>query len=81
VTFDGTSIAPLLKGAGADWPDRILVTDSQRIEHPEKWRKSAVMTDRWRLINGKELYDLPRDPGQSRDVAAEYPGERLAAFR
>jgi len=73
VTFDGTSIAPLLKGAGADWPDRILVTDSQRIEHPEKWRKSAVMTDRWRLINGKELYDLPRDPGQSRDVAAEYP--------
>jgi len=73
VTFDGTSIAPLLKGDDADWPDRILVTDSQRIEHPEKWRKSAVMTDRWRLINGKELYDLPRDPGQENDVADEYP--------
>jgi len=72
-TFDGTSLAPLLKGDDADWPDRILVTDSQRIEHPEKWRKSAVMTDRWRLINGKELYDLPRDPGQTSDVADEYP--------
>ncbi|MBN2134066.1 MAG: arylsulfatase [Sedimentisphaerales bacterium] len=73
VTFDGTSITPLLKGDDANWPDRILVTDSQRIEHPEKWRKSAVMTDRWRLVNGKELYDLPRDPGQTSDVAAEYP--------
>jgi len=73
VTFDGTSIAPLLKGDNAEWPDRILVTDSQRIEHPEKWRKSAVMTDRWRLINGTELYDVPRDPGQSSDVAAKYP--------
>jgi len=73
VEFDGTSIVPLLEGDDAGWPDRILVTDSQRIEHPEKWRKSAVMTDRWRLINGKELYDMSRDPGQKNDVADEYP--------
>jgi len=42
---------------------------SQRIEHPEKWRKSAVMTQRWRLINGKELYDIQADPAQGSDVA------------
>jgi arylsulfatase A-like enzyme len=72
VGLDGTSIAPLLKGDDAGWPDRVLVTDSQRIEHPEKWRKSAVMTDRWRLVNGKELYDIQADPGQKNDIAASH---------
>jgi len=73
VKFDGTSIVPLLKGADGNWPDRVLITDSQRIEHPEKWRKSAVMTDRWRLINGRELYEIHADPGQQNDVAGEHP--------
>ena len=72
VKFDGTSLAPLLRSANADWPDRILVTDSQRIEHPEKWRKSAVMTDHWRLVNGRELYDIHADAGQKNDVANEH---------
>ncbi len=72
VKFDGVSLAPLLRRADADWPDRTLVTDSQRIEHPEKWRKSAVMTDRWRLVNGKELCDIHTDPGQKGDVAGEH---------
>ncbi|MBN2316206.1 MAG: arylsulfatase, partial [Sedimentisphaerales bacterium] len=71
--FDGDSIAQLLTGDDEDWPDRTLVTDSQRIEHPEKWRKSAVMTDRWRLINGKELYDMKVDPGQKKDIADAHP--------
>jgi len=30
-----------------------------------------VMTDRWRLINGKELYDIPADPGQKNDMSRE----------
>jgi arylsulfatase A-like enzyme len=73
VLLDGDSLKPLLLGDGKNWPDRVLITDSQRIEFPEKWRKSAVMTDRWRLVNGKELYDMPADPGQENDVAAENP--------
>jgi len=73
VKFDGDSLVPLLMGRDNNWPDRTLITDSQRIEHPEKWRKSAVMTDRWRLVNGKELYDMRVDPGQKNDVAGEYP--------
>ncbi len=74
VEFDGASIATLLTGQGAaDWSPRTLVVDSQRIEHPEKWRKSAVMTDRYRLINGKELYDIKADPGQATDIAAKHP--------
>lgn len=71
VKFDGTSIVTLLHGIEEEsWPDRILVTDSQRVKDPIKWRKSSVMTSRWRLINGKELYDIKADPGQRKNVAA-----------
>jgi arylsulfatase A-like enzyme len=80
--FDGRSIRPLLEGKKTDWPDRILVTDSQRVKDPIKWRKSAVMTSRWRLVNGSELYDITSDPGQEHDVAGENSEvvERLTDF-
>jgi arylsulfatase A-like enzyme len=83
VKFDGTSIKSLLYGVEKEsWPDRILVTDSQRVKDPIKWRKSAVMTSRWRLNNGKELYDMDDDPGQSKNVAGNHPKvvERLTSF-
>ncbi len=86
VVFDGRSIRPLLEGkasqADGTWPDRILVTDSQRVKDPIKWRKSSVMTSRWRLVNGKELYDIQADPGQRRDVSADHAdiAKRLRDF-
>ena len=70
--FDGTSLVPLLTGKG-QWPERTLFVHSQRIEHPQKWRKCAVMTERWWLINGRELYDIQADPGQKNDIAKEHP--------
>jgi len=73
VKFDGRSIVPLLRGETKDWPDRVLITDSQRVKDPIKWRKSSVMTSQWRLINGKELYDMHTDPGQKTNVAAANP--------
>jgi arylsulfatase A-like enzyme len=75
VKMDGTSLAPLLRGEKVKWPERTLFVHSQRIDHPRKWRKCAVMTERWRLVNGKELYDIRADPGQKKDVAGEHPGE------
>jgi len=71
VKFDGSSLVPLLRGG--KWPSRTLVVESQRIEHPTKWRKSAVMTDRWRLVDGKALYDMAADPGQTDNVADRHP--------
>ncbi len=70
--IDGTSLAPILGGDQEALRDRTLLVHSQRIPYPEKWRKSAVMTERWRLINGAELYDLTTDPGQRNDIAAEH---------
>ncbi len=81
VRFDGMSLRPLLfPGSAPDWPDRILVTDSQRVRNPIKWRKSSVMTDQYRLINGRELYDIRQDPGQQSDIAAQKP-ETVARLR
>jgi arylsulfatase A-like enzyme len=73
VKFDGVSLVPLLKNENVRWYERTLLVHSQRIEYPEKWRKSAVMTERWRLVNGKELYDIKADPGQKNNIADKHP--------
>ena len=44
------------------------------------WRKCAVMTERWRLVGGAELFDVTADPGQQNDVADEHP-EVVAELR
>ena len=71
--FHGTSLTPIFISEAASWQDRVIVTDSQRVEHPIKWKQSATMTQRWRLINGVELYDISKDPEQRHDVAAYHP--------
>jgi hypothetical protein len=73
VKFDGTSLVPLFKADAANWPDRILFVQSHRIEHPQPWRQSAVMTERWRLVDGKELFDMRFDPSQKKDTAGNQP--------
>lgn len=39
---------------------------------PDKWI-SAVISDQWRLLYGKELYNIKNDPGQKHDVSAQHP--------
>ena len=34
----------------------------------------------WRLLNGKKLYQISKDPGQKKNVASKYP-ERVKAMR
>jgi arylsulfatase A-like enzyme len=80
--FDGSSLVPLLKEPAAEWPDRTLVVHSQRVIDPEKWRNTSVMTDRWRLVNNRELHDIQADPGQNDNLIAQHPevATKLAAF-
>lgn len=73
IEFDGQSLTPLIYEDGKGWPDRTLIVESQRVVDPIKWRKSAVMTDRWRLINGEELFDVKADPEQQKDIAKQHP--------
>jgi arylsulfatase A-like enzyme len=68
--LDGQSFLPLLRDPKALWPNRTIIIDTQREDFLEKWKKSAVMTDQWRLINGRELYNIRQDPGQTKDISS-----------
>lgn len=70
--LDGRSLTPLLAGHST-WSDRTIVIDSQRIESPTRFRNCSVMTDRWRLIDGTELYDVSSETSQQTDVSDKYP--------
>ena len=82
VKFDGRSLKPLLTNAAQGWGERMLITDSQRVKDPIKWRKSSVMTSRWRLVNGEQLFDMKADPGQKTNVASDHAEvvDRLRGF-
>lgn len=79
--IDGRSWRPLLFGSGGAWPERTIVIDSQREEFLVKWKDTAVLTERWRLINPTphgnprifELYDIKQDPGQQHNILADHP--------
>jgi hypothetical protein len=78
LTFDGQSLLPALSGSALG--ARALVTDSQRVPQPVKWKDSAVMRGKWRLIRGVELYDLHTDPAQRQDLATDHP-DRVSQMR
>lgn len=76
VRFDGISLRPLLSDPQKAFPDRTLVLGTlfNRVPLPRpKWNMTAVMHDSWRLVDGKELYDISTDPGQEKDLAVAQP--------
>jgi len=80
VTFDGASLKPLLINPRAPWPDRTIVLGTvpncgRQVKpgRPPFGQSCAVMTDRWRLVENRELYDMAKDAGQRQDLAGEHP--------
>ncbi len=69
-SYEGVSLVPLMKGGNIK--ERTLVVDTQRGEYLRKNQPFAVMTQRWRMVNGNELYDVQIDPEQRKNVAALY---------
>ena len=47
---------------------------------PVLYRNCSVTEGRWKLVDGRELYDLIADPGETRDAAADHP-EQVARLR
>ena len=74
---DGVSFAPQLKSPNALPKREHLVVQFYGgpgfTEPASPFRHSCVIRDQWRLMNGKELYDLAKDPAQRNDVAASHP--------
>ncbi|MDG1301838.1 MAG: arylsulfatase [Opitutae bacterium] len=85
----GRSLLPLLENPQADWPDRKLFVHRARWDderwnfnnrEANKYHGAAVRTQRWRLVydfhKGKvrtQLSDISADPGEAKNVAAQYP--------
>jgi hypothetical protein len=55
------------------WPDRFIFTQWRRGDVPERYRNCAVIGQRYKLVDGKELYDMVADAGEKNDIASEHP--------
>lgn len=72
-SFHGMSLKPLIEGNELPEIDqRIIVSDTQRLARPLKWRRSCVMKGTWRLVNGNELYDISKDPSQRNNIIDQH---------
>ena len=83
--LDGRDLLPLLEDPEADWEDRYLFTHKGRWEkgvepNTYKWKDCAVRTQRWRLVNNAELYDISNDPYEKENVIGKHP-EVVARLR
>jgi len=70
--LDGISLAKVLTDPSAKLADRMLVVQYGGRVLPKKY-ESCVIWGKWRLVMGKELYDIQTDPAQQKDLAAEHP--------
>ncbi|MHC4574960.1 MAG: sulfatase/phosphatase domain-containing protein, partial [Planctomycetota bacterium] len=84
VKLDGRSLVPLLKDPKAEWPDRYLFVHRGRWPRGKvndaKYSNCAIRTQRFRLVNNNELYDIEKDPGETTNVIDKYP-EVVAKIR
>ncbi|MDZ8119067.1 arylsulfatase [Pontiella agarivorans] len=76
--LDGISLAPQLRGDESVCPERTLVTHNMQLVEPVKYKDFCVMDSRWRLVSPglsekTELFDIQADPGQLKDLSADYP--------
>lgn len=78
--IDGLSILPLLRGSAPNWPDRMLFTHREGRDNPSATYPGTVRTGRFNLVNGKELYEIPSDPGERNNLAAKHP-EKVKELR
>jgi len=73
--FHGLSLAPLLRGQQQpELGKRMVVVQYGGLDptHPQAW-DTAVLWNKWRLVGGKELYDVAADAGQEKDLAVAHP--------
>ena len=74
IKLDGIDFSARLQGATTTLPERTVF-----VHHRQDWRppldedQSCIMTEKWRLVNGDELYDIEKDRYQENDLATQHP--------
>ena len=79
--LDGQSLAGLIRGTDTthndQWSDRVLHSQMHGgngyVKPGDPWEVGVAMTKRWRLVEGKELYDIQKDPSQRTNVRQQFP--------
>lgn len=66
IKMDGRSLKPLLTSANAPWQDRIIFLKYswKTLEEPAPYPGGIARNQRYKMVDGKELYDLENDPGE-----------------
>ncbi|WP_366185995.1 arylsulfatase [Flavobacterium ovatum] len=72
--MDGIDLGPvLLQKEKANQDRTVFVHNRQDWRPPMDVDETCLIKDNWRLINGKELYDMNTDKMQKNDIAAQHP--------
>lgn len=77
IAIDGIDFSPILQhktGASAR-PDRTLFIQFGQTDQPPQRGRAAVLTNRWRMINNQELYEIRQDPAQKKNLAGSHQAE------
>lgn len=72
---DGRSLRPLLQNPQAPWPERTLFLNYslKTLHQPAPYSGGVARTQRFKLVDGTDLYDLQTDPSEQTNVAAQHP--------
>ncbi len=70
---DGRSLRPLLSGKPSWEDDRKLILQCPRRRDRKKNMNSSVKTQKWRLVNGSQLFNVENDWLMANNVAGENP--------
>jgi arylsulfatase A-like enzyme len=79
--LDGLSLVPLLNGDTKSFPDRPIFTHADHQPDPTRPYPGALRRQRFKMVNGNELYDLIADPAEQHNLASTYPAELRSLVR
>lgn len=72
--LDGIDFSELLQNKKDNLnPRTVFVHNSQDWRPPYDSERSCIMNEKWRLVNGTELYDIEEDRHQDNNLASSFP--------
>jgi arylsulfatase A-like enzyme len=71
--LDGVSMKPILSNDGGWDDERKLIIQCPRTRQRSKWGNVSVKYKKWRLVDGKELYNIEDDYGQTKNLLNKHP--------